>query len=46
MQNMNLEESSVPDSDELEVCEDVENAGTFLTYSTTLLAWSHLHLFI
>lgn len=38
MQNVNPEESSVPDSEEVEEWEDVEDAGTLLTYSTTLLA--------
>lgn len=38
MQNVSPVESPVPDSEEAEESEDIEDAGTLLTYSTTLLA--------
>lgn len=46
MQNVSPVDSPVPDSEEVEESEDVEDAGTLIISSSTLSAGSHLHFFI
>lgn len=46
MQNVSPVEFPVPDTEEVEEREDVEDAGTMWKNSTTLLAGSDSHLFI